>query len=47
MIRFLSNRLGTCDTIGYHNVRDYPGGKQDWIQAGLPHEGNHHEKEQS
>ncbi len=34
-------------TIGYHNVRDYPGGKQDWIQAGLPHEGNHHDKEQN
>jgi hypothetical protein len=32
--------------MGYHNVRDYPGGKQDGIQAGLPHEGNHHEKEQ-
>ena len=47
MIRFLSSRPGACDTIGYHNVRDYPGGKQDWIQAGLPHEGNHHDKEQN
>ena len=21
--------------LGYHNVRKYPGGKQDWIEAGL------------
>lgn len=22
--------------LGYRNVRKYPGGKQDWIEAGLP-----------
>lgn len=22
--------------LGYTNVRKYPGGKQDWIEAGLP-----------
>ncbi len=22
--------------MGYTNVRDYAGGKQDWINAGLP-----------
>ena len=33
--------------MGYHNVRDYTGGKQDWIRAGLPHEGTHREKEKS
>lgn len=25
--------------MGYKNVRDYEGGKQDWIEAGLPTEG--------
>ena len=25
--------------MGYENVRDYAGGKQDWIEAGLPAEG--------
>jgi rhodanese-related sulfurtransferase len=25
--------------MGYTNVRDYSGGKQDWIDAGLPVEG--------
>ena len=25
--------------LGYRNVRKYPGGKQDWIEAGLPVEG--------
>jgi rhodanese-related sulfurtransferase len=24
--------------LGYTNVRDYSGGKQDWIDAGLPTE---------
>jgi rhodanese-related sulfurtransferase len=24
--------------LGYTNVREYPGGKQDWIAAGLPME---------
>ena len=23
-------------TMGYTNVRDYEGGKQDWVNAGLP-----------
>lgn len=22
--------------MGYTNVKDYPGGKSDWIDAGLP-----------
>jgi hypothetical protein len=25
--------------LGYKNVREYVEGKQDWIQAGLPAEG--------
>jgi rhodanese-related sulfurtransferase len=25
--------------MGYENVRDYEGGKQDWMDAGLPVEG--------
>ena len=25
--------------MGYTNVRAYEGGKQDWIEAGLPTEG--------
>ncbi len=25
--------------MGYTNVRDYEGGKLDWIEAGLPTEG--------
>jgi rhodanese-related sulfurtransferase len=25
--------------MGYENVRDYEGGKEDWIVAGLPTEG--------
>jgi hypothetical protein len=33
--------------MGYHNVRDYTGGEQDWISAGLSYEGIHKEKEQS
>ena len=27
--------------MGYKNVREYTGGKQDWLQAGLPAEGEH------
>ena len=27
--------------MGYTNVRRYAGGKQDWIDAGLPVEGTH------
>jgi rhodanese-related sulfurtransferase len=30
--------------IGYSNVRDYAGGKQDWIDAGLPVELHQHQK---
>jgi hypothetical protein len=26
--------------MGYKNVRDYSAGKQDWMDAGLPVEGN-------
>lgn len=29
--------------MGYTNVRDYSRGKQDWIEAGLPVVGGHHE----
>jgi hypothetical protein len=25
--------------MGYTNVRDYEGGKSDWMEAGLPTEG--------
>ena len=25
--------------MGYEKVRDYAGGKQDWMEAGLPVEG--------
>lgn len=25
--------------MGYEEVRDYVGGKQDWMEAGLPAEG--------
>jgi rhodanese-related sulfurtransferase len=25
--------------MGYENVRDYEGGKEDWVEAGLPTEG--------
>jgi rhodanese-related sulfurtransferase len=28
--------------MGYTNVRDYGGGKQDWMEAGLPVESLHH-----
>jgi len=28
--------------MGYTNVRDYAEGKQGWIDAGLPVEGQHH-----
>ena len=31
-------RLGA---LGYTNVRDYAGGKQDWIDAGFPTESEH------
>ena len=27
--------------LGYKNVREYAEGKQDWLQAGLPPEGEH------
>ena len=25
--------------MGYTNVTDYPGGKQEWVESGLPVEG--------
>jgi len=28
--------------MGYTNVKDYAEGKQGWIEAGLPVEGQHH-----
>jgi rhodanese-related sulfurtransferase len=30
--------------MGYENVRDYEGGKKDWIDAGLPIEGEHQQR---
>jgi rhodanese-related sulfurtransferase len=30
--------------MGYENVRDYEGGKKDWVDAGLPTEGEHHQR---
>jgi rhodanese-related sulfurtransferase len=30
--------------MGYDNVRDYAGGKQDWLYHGLPAEGRHYER---
>lgn len=27
--------------LGYTNVKDYKAGKQDWLDAGLPAEGEH------
>jgi rhodanese-related sulfurtransferase len=33
--------------MGYENVRDYVGGKQDWIRHGLPAEGSHYERERN
>jgi hypothetical protein len=27
--------------MGYENVRDYEGGKEDWTEAGLPTEGKY------
>jgi rhodanese-related sulfurtransferase len=27
--------------MGYSNVKDYAGGKSDWIEAGLPTESDH------
>jgi rhodanese-related sulfurtransferase len=32
----VANRLAE---LGYRNVRHYPGGKEGWIEAGLPLEG--------
>jgi hypothetical protein len=31
--------------MGYINVRDYAEGKQDWIEAGLPIEGKHADRQ--
>jgi hypothetical protein len=33
--------------MGYTNVRDYTGGKQDWINADLPTESEHHHETNS
>ena len=30
--------------MGYGNVRDYVGGKKDWMEAGLPIEGRRAER---
>jgi rhodanese-related sulfurtransferase len=27
--------------MGYANVKDYAGGKSDWVEAGLPTESEH------
>ena len=32
--------------MGYMDVKDYPGGKQDWIRNGLPYEGTSSEREE-
>jgi hypothetical protein len=31
--------------MGYTDVRDYEGGKQDWLDAGLPVEGHSHRRD--
>ena len=31
--------------MGYKNVRDYEGGKSDWMEAGLPIEGDDSESQ--
>jgi hypothetical protein len=33
--------------MGYTNVRDYSGGKQDWVEAGLPTEGHGNHQHQA
>lgn len=35
------------EAMGYENVRDYQGGKQDWLEAGFPAEGERAEREGS
>jgi hypothetical protein len=30
--------------MGYANVREYVGGKKDWVDAGLQAEGRRHER---
>ena len=32
------------EAMGYGNVRDYVGGKQDWIEHALPAEGRYYER---
>ena len=32
------------EAMGYGNVRDYAGGKQDWIEHALPAEGRYYER---
>jgi rhodanese-related sulfurtransferase len=31
--------------MGYANVKDYAGGKSDWVEAGLPTESDHRHHE--
>ena len=31
--------------MGYTKVRDYTGGKEDWLKAGLPVEGKGHRRQ--
>jgi rhodanese-related sulfurtransferase len=31
--------------MGYENVKDYGGGKSDWVEAGLPTESEHKHQE--
>jgi rhodanese-related sulfurtransferase len=31
--------------MGYKNVKDYAGGKSDWVEAGLPTESEHKHQE--
>jgi rhodanese-related sulfurtransferase len=38
---FAENVARELAALGYTNVRDYAGGKQDWIDAGLPTESEH------
>ncbi len=33
--------------MGYANVREYVGGKKDWVDAGLPAEGRRYERERN
>lgn len=44
----ISERVGEkLLALGYENVKDYVGGKQDWVRAGYPAEGRHFERKES